>query len=142
MTLLQQKILINVWVVNIILCNSNYRQYTCSTFLGFGKNYSKLGANCSIISLSGNFGSMVTLNVRIIIGDNDTIKSGPVTGGKLRGSGTKVRQYTLYTHKYTHTIPVCLSVVRHCSFFISDITTLPPNANSVTSLILNATNKS
>ena len=32
---------------------------------------------------------MVILNVRIIIGESDTIKSGPVTGGKLRGSGTR-----------------------------------------------------
>ena len=35
------------------------------------------------------FGSMVILNVHIIIGESDTIKSGPVTGGKLKEPRTR-----------------------------------------------------
>ena len=39
-------------------------------------------------------------------------------------------------------IPVSSVDVCHCSFLISAKATFPPNANSVTSLIVNATNKS
>ena len=48
------------------------------------ENQNLLEGNIQLI-----FGSMVILNVRIIIGESDTIKSGPVTGGGLKGPGTR-----------------------------------------------------